>query len=185
MHRDINLMPESHRKKAFSFGLKTVKPIVILVLLVAGGLLFYFPHRFVDSMKDRYIGIELKVGQKDYIGDLNKYAEILQGRIEERQRIITSIRSEQVEWSAVITSIASRVPEGIFLSSIECSKGKGVTIKGFSDSYRTISAFISGIQGLDVFAEVLPVRLAVQSQDQLVFSIRCVMKGGNNGTEKQ
>jgi Tfp pilus assembly protein PilN len=185
MYRDINLIPEERLRKKPSTGFLPLKPIVIVALLIAVGLLFYLPHYLVSSIKHRGAGIEYEIVQKNYIQDLKGTAEALQSRIDERQDIITKIQSERTQWSAVIKGVASRAPDGIFLSVIDCSTSDGMTITGYSDSYGKISLLISGIQRVEGVGDVLPVRLAKQSQQQYVFVIRCTMEGRGNGTEGQ
>lgn len=172
----INLLPPELRRPELP-----VKKLLLMtgvgVALILGSLIAYssyqgwqYQHQ-IQAIRNQY---QLMLPAQEQM----RQANLLQGSIQERNRILQSITQERISWQGILSQLASSTEEGVWLTELSTPERQTIKVKGMALAYPAMGAFYQRLAGGVLFVEpVLVMAEAEQRGRPNTFELNLKLKG--------
>lgn len=181
----INLLPwrETYRKqKQNEFYAILLGGIMISAGLVFGGMQFMQSKIDFQERRNAYLNSEIQLLQKEL--QAIKELETTKNNLLARMEIIQTLQSQRPQLVHIFHELANRLPDGIYLTSME-EKSGAMVLEGRAESNARVSALMRKLDQSDWFSQpTLEIIEADQQQGISSFKLGLTLSTPNDESEE-
>ncbi len=148
----INLLPRRRRRRVIpEVGVVAVLAVVAGLLAASYAFYLWRNHQVaadVDRINHQVSLLAPKVAKELA---LEKQIEELRAK----EGILKSIQARQIAWPDLLTDLAARTPQGVWLTSASIGQsGQQFTLQGTAMSYSAVAGFMTNLAGSQFYSDV-------------------------------
>lgn len=163
---------ESIRKEATIFGL------VIVLVLILIGLVQWMSSRQREELIMQIRNSQAELKRLEVIKREIKKAKANKKMLQEKLGIIETLNKNRTRPIEIMTVLASRIPEKMWLKSLD-KKNRKLTLQGVALDHETIANFMKKLQQSKMFTAVELVvteRVTIEKLNLKKFTMTCTIK---------
>ncbi len=175
MDRNINLLTKEEKIDQFkSKAVKASTVFTIILMLAVGGLSFYYYGK-ARALKSSITSAGNRISNaRGKIDDMSE-TEIVARNLYKKYSVISDIFDERIRFSSLFDHFDSKVPSGVFISSLNFRGAGEINISGDANNYILVSQFLDNLNSDDeaqIFSEANLSSASLNATDRSVsFSI--------------
>ena len=180
----VDLMPQEVVEARSSSRRVLILANVAAVLFLGVFLAVQLLARTADAMSRRIeqTRVDEQIGTMPAMVAKNRY---LDEEIARMQRLLAGLEvvcaRHEMDWPAVLSKIGQSAPAGACVTSLACSDGQSLSVKGVAVSAEEANTFVQGLAGREPFESVRLTRIQRLRADADVveYEVNCVLRPVN------